>query len=186
MKGFSFPKRAEVAAGNQVVFDRLDALLGVVPNLYAGFAWSQNALSTYLAMENSKSSLNARQREAIHLVVSQVNDCGYCIIAHSQIARMNGFTEEEIKEIRLGTAEFDKGLDAMIRLAKSIAENGGACHDDMLDAFYGAGLTKENLVDIVLVIGYTIIANYMQALISAPVDFPLTTDWEDPLRHREG
>ncbi|HEX3934216.1 MAG TPA: carboxymuconolactone decarboxylase family protein [Puia sp.] len=186
MKGFSFPQRAEVTRSNQIVFDRLTSLLGAVPNLYAGFAWSENALTTYLALENSKSSLNARQREAIHLVVSQVNDCRYCIIAHSQIARMNGFTDEEIKEIRLGTAGFDKGLDAMIQLAKNIAENGGACNDDMLNAFYLAGLTKENLVDIVLVIGYTIIANYLQALIKAPVDFPLTIDWEDPLRYREG
>ncbi len=136
------------------------------PNLYAGFAWSENALTTFLALENSRSSLNARQREAIHLVVSQVNDCRYCIIAHPQIARINGFTEEEIKEIQLGTAGFDD--------------------DGMLNDFYLAGLTKENLVDLVLVIGHTIIANYLQALIRVPVDFPLTSDWEDPLSNREG
>jgi AhpD family alkylhydroperoxidase len=186
MKGFSFPQRGDVTPGNQVLFDQLASLLGVVPNLYAGFGWSENALTTYLALENSRSSLNARHRAAIHLVVSQVNNCRYCIIAHSQIALMNGFSEEEINEIRTGTAGFDKGLDAIIKLAKSIAENGGACDDDMLNAFYLAGLTKENLVDIVLVIGHTIIANYLQALIMAPVDFPLRTDWEDPLRDREG
>ena len=186
MKGFSFPQRAEVTPGNQQVFDRLTSLLGVVPNLYAGFAWSENALRTYLALENSESSLNARQRGAIHLIISEVNDCGYCITAYSQIARMNGFTAEEVKEIRLGTAGFDKELDAMVRLAKNIAENGGACDDDIVEAFYRVGLTKENLVDIMLVIGYTIIANYLQALIKVPIDFPLTTDWENPLRHREG
>lgn len=186
MKGFSFPQRAEVTPGNQVVFDKLVSVLGIVPNLYAGFAWSENALSTYLALENSKSSLSARQRSAIHLIVSEVNDCGYCITAHSQIARMNGFTTAEVREIRLGTAQFDKELDAIVRLAKNMAGNGGACKDGTLNNFYLAGLTNENLVDIVVVIGYTIIANYLQALLKAPIDFPLRTDWEDPLRHREG
>lgn len=186
MKGFSFPQRTEVTPGNQLVFDRLAAILGTVPNLYAAFAWSENALSTYLALENSKSSLNARQREAIYLIVSQVNGCQYCLTAHSEIARMNGFDEQQIEEIRLGTAAFDKQLDAIVRLAKSIAENEGACDEKILDAFSGAGLTKENLVDLVLVIGSTIIANYLQALIRTPIDFPLTTNWEEPLRHREG
>jgi len=186
MKGLSFPQRAEMAPANQLVFDRLTSLLGVVPNLYAGFAWSQNALSTFLALENSKSSLNARQREAIHLIVSQINACDYCITAYSQIAQLNGFTSKEVDEIRSGRAGFDDKLDAMVRLAKSITENRGACNDELINTFYKTGLTKENLVDIVLVIGYTVIANYLQALIKAPIDFPLSTNWENSVRHREG
>jgi uncharacterized peroxidase-related enzyme len=186
MKGFSIPRRTEVTQGNQVLFDKLTSILGTVPNLYAGFAWSANALSTYLALENGKSSLNARQREAIHLVVSQINDCQYCITAHAEIARMNGFTEEQIKEIRSGRATFDIRLDAIVRLAKNITENRGRSDEGSLEAFYAAGLTKENLVDVVLVIGYKIIANYLQALINTPLDFPLAAHWENPIRHREG
>ncbi len=186
MKGFSFPQRTEVTPGNQVIFDRLTSILGTVPNLYAGFAWSANALGTYLALEKSKSSLDAREREAIQLVVSQVNDCRYCLIAHSEIGRMNGFSAEEVREICLGSATFDNRLDAMVRLAKSITENRGRSDEDVLSAFYATGLTKENLVDVVLVIGYIIIANYLQALIDTPLDFPLATDWENPLSDREG
>ena len=186
MKGFGFPQRSEITHGNQLVFDRLTAILGTVPNLYAGFAWSENALTTYLALEGSKSSLSARQREAIQLIVSQINDCDYGITAHSEIARMNGFTPEEIEEIRRGSAGFDKKLDCMVRLTRNIMNNRDACEDAALGAFYQAGLTKENLVDLVLVIGYTVIANYLQALIRVPIDFPLTEDWENPLRHREG
>jgi len=185
MKGFHIPQRTDVTPGNQVIFDQLTSMLGTVPNLYAGFAWSANALSTYLALENSRSSFNARQREVIHLTVSQVNDCLYCITAHSEIARMNGFTEEQIKEIRSGRATFDSQLDAIVRLTKSITENRGRSDEGPLQAFYAAGMTHENLVDLVLVIGYMIIANYLQALINMPTDFPLAAHWENPLRHRE-
>jgi AhpD family alkylhydroperoxidase len=186
IKQFRIPQRTEVTPGNQALFDQLTSILGSVPNLYASFAWSENGLNTYLAMENSRSSLNARQREAIHLIVSEINKCPYCLSAHSAIARLNGFTEEEVREIRLGSAGFDGKLDALVRMAKSIAENGGVCNEDTLGNFYLAGLTKENLVDTVLVIGYAVIANYLLALTRAPVDFPLTADWENPLRDREG
>jgi len=186
MKGFSIPQRAELTPDNKDLFDRLTSMLGTVPNLYAGFAMSANALRTYLALENGKSSLNARQREVIHLIVSHVNDCKYCLTAHSEIARMNGFTEEQIREIRSGAATFDIQLDALVKLAKSITENQGRSDEAALNAFYSAGLSNENLVDLILVIGHMIIANYLQALINTPLDFPLTADWEDSIRHREG
>ena len=185
MKSFQIPQRNEVTSENQVIFDQLNSILGTVPNLYAGFAWSAHALSTYLALENGKSSLNARQREAIHLIVSQVNDCKYCLTAHSEIARMNGFTKEQIGEILAGSARFDQQLDAIVSLARSVAENKGRCDETLLQTFFAAGLTNENLVDLVIVIGYTIIANYLQALINTPLDFPLAGDWEDLLRLRE-
>ena len=186
MKGFRILERNEVTAENQVLFDRLTSMLGIVPNLYAGFAWSANGLSTYLALENGKSSLNARQREVIQLIVSQVNDCVYCLTAHTEIARMNGFTDEQIREIRSGSATFDRRLDAIVKLAKSVAENRGRSDDASLEAFYAAGLTNENLVDLVIVIGHQIVANYLQALINMPLDFPLAGHWENQVRHREG
>lgn len=186
IKGFRIPQRTEVTEENQAIFDQLTSILGTVPNLYAGFAWSAHALSTYLALENGKSSLNARQREVIQLVVSQVNDCQYCLTAHSEIARMNGFTEEEIREIRRGRATFDPELDAIARLARNVAEKRGRSDDASLKAFYAAGLTNENLVDLVIVVGYQIVANYLQGLINMPLDFPLQGYWEDQLRHREG
>lgn len=194
MKGFRIPQRSEVSPQNQAIFDRLASMLGIVPNLYAGFALSAHALSTYLALENGKSSLNARQREVIQLIVSQVNDCQYCLTAHTEIARMNGFTDEQVREIRLGSATFDSRLDAIVRLAKSVAENRGQSDDGLMEAFYAAGLTNENLVDLLIVIGYQIVANYLQALFNMPLDFPLAGYWENQLtehqenmlRHREG
>jgi uncharacterized peroxidase-related enzyme len=182
---FRIPQRIEITQENQAIFDRLASMLGTVPNLYAGFAWSTHALSTYLALENAKSSLNARQREAIYLVVSEVNDCQYCLTAHSEIARMNGFTNEQIEQILTGSATFDPRLDAIVRLAKTVAENRGRCDETSLQAFFAAGLTNENLIDLVVVSGYMVIANYLQALINMPLDFPLAGHWEDLLRHRE-
>jgi uncharacterized peroxidase-related enzyme len=172
MKTFTVPTLATVTPANQAIFAQLEKGLGMVPNLYATMAWSEHALGTYLALQNAKSSLKAKEREVINLVVSQVNDCAYCLAAHTALGGMVGFTPEQIVEIRKGGALFDARLDALARLVKSAAERRGHAAPELVDAFFAAGYTEENLVDAVVVIGDKIITNYLHALTRVPVDFP--------------
>lgn len=81
MTAITVPTRDTVTPNNQALFDALQGQLGFVPNLYATLAHSENALGTYLALQSAKSSLSAKAREVINLVVSQVNNCRYCLAA---------------------------------------------------------------------------------------------------------
>jgi AhpD family alkylhydroperoxidase len=143
-----------------------------VPNLYATLAYSEHGLGNYLALQNGKSSLSAREREVINLVVSQVNECAYCLAAHTALGGMVGFTPEQIIAIRNGGAGFDPTLDALARLVKSAAANRGHAAPELIDAFFAAGYNEGNLVDAVIVIGDKIVTNYLHALTQVPVDFP--------------
>jgi alkylhydroperoxidase family enzyme len=82
MQNFTVSTRGDVSENNQQVFDGLQKGLGFVPNLYVYFAKSETALPDYLAFQNRKSTLKAKEREVINLVVSQVNGCRYCQSAH--------------------------------------------------------------------------------------------------------
>ncbi len=75
MTNFSVPSRGEVSANNQEIFDNLKKGLGMVPNLYAVMAYSDTALANYLAFQNAKTSFSGKEKQAINLVVSQVNEC---------------------------------------------------------------------------------------------------------------
>jgi AhpD family alkylhydroperoxidase len=172
MKTFTVPTLATVSPANQAIFAQLEQGLGMVPNLYATLAWSEHALGSYLALQNARSSLEAKEREVINLVVSQVNDCAYCLAAHTVLAGMAGFTPEQIIEIRKGGASFDPRLDALARLVKSAAERRGHAAPELVDAFFAAGYLEANLVDTVVVIGDKIITNYLHALTQVPIDFP--------------
>jgi len=172
MKTFTVPTAATVSPENQAIFANLQKGLGMVPNLYATLAHSEHALGNYLTLQNGKSSLNAKEREVINLVVSQVNACGYCLAAHTALGGMVGFTAEQIIAIRQGGAPFDAKLDALARLVKSSAEGRGHADPALLDAFFAAGYTEGQLVDTVMVIGDKIITNYLHALTQVPVDFP--------------
>jgi AhpD family alkylhydroperoxidase len=172
MTPIKVPTRDQVSPANQALFDNLKEGLGMVPNLYATLAHSENALGSYLALQNAKSSITGKAREVINLVVSQVNSCEYCLAAHTVIGGMVGFTPEQIIEIRRGGASFDARLDVLARLVKSIAIERGHADPARVQAFFDAGWTQENLVDAIVVIGDKTVTNYLHGTTKVAVDFP--------------
>ncbi|PZR24623.1 MAG: alkylhydroperoxidase [Citrobacter freundii] len=179
MKTFTVPTREEVSPANQVLFDNLKKSLGTVPNLFATMAYSQNALSTYLALSSGKTSLKAKEKEVVNLVTSQVNDCDYCLAAHTYIGKLNGFSDEQILEIRSGHASFDVKLDALARLTKSFVTTNGRPDAALVDRFFEVGYTNETLVDLIVVIGDKVITNYLHGVTKVPVDFPAAPALEE-------
>lgn len=173
---FSVPVKEEVSANNQAIFDTLQSRLGFVPNLYAYFAKSETALSDYLTLQNRKSSLKAKEREVINLVTSQINGCRYCQSAHTAIGKMNGFTDEQILEIRKGTAGFDPKLDALAKFTASVVTSRGRASVESREAFFAAGYNEINMIDTIIVVGDKIISNYIHNLTSFEIDFPLADE----------
>lgn len=173
MSQFNVPTREEVSVANQAIFDQVEKGLGFVPNLYAYYAKSETALADYLALQNRKSTLKAKEREVINLVVSQYNGCEYCQSAHTVLGKMNGFTEDQILEIRSGSASFDTKLDALAKFALSASANKGNASTETKDAFFEAGYTEVNMIDVVIVIGDKIISNYIHNLAGFTIDFPI-------------
>ncbi|AUP79249.1 carboxymuconolactone decarboxylase family protein [Flavivirga eckloniae] len=178
MSTFNVPKREEVSENNQAIFDNLNKALGFVPNLYATYAHSDTALENYLTFSNAKTSLSAKEKEVVNLAVSEVNQCVYCLSAHTAIGKMNGFTDEQILELRAGYASFDHKLNALAQLAKNITENRGKTEAAVLENFFNAGYSKGNLVDTISLVGDKTISNYLHQTTQIPVDFPVAQPLE--------
>lgn len=172
MRPFNVPTKDDVTGQNQKIFDDLESKLGFVPNIYATYALSDEAPARYLTFSNGKTSLNNKEKEVVNLIVSQVNGCKYCQAAHTQLGKMNGFSEEQTIELRRGQAGFDPKTDALVKLVKEITENRGVISDDRLQSFFDAGYTKENLVDVIVNIGEKITTNLLHNVTQIPVDFP--------------
>lgn len=115
----------------------------MVPNLYATMAYSENALGNYVTFQGGKTSLRGKEKEAVNLIVSQVNGCIYCLSAHTALGKMHGLTDEQIIEIRKGSASFDTKLDALVKLAKNITESRGKADSILVDNFFAAILFRQ-------------------------------------------
>jgi AhpD family alkylhydroperoxidase len=171
MKTFSVPTRDQVSPANQALFDNLSKALGIVPNLYATIAHSENGLSKYLAFQGAKTSLNNKEKEAVNLIVSEVNGCRYCQSAHTLLGKLNGFSESDILDLRGGSSSNAK-FNALVKLAKEITEKKGRVSGTALDAFYAVGYNDGNLVDLILQVSDKIAMNYLHNLTQIEIDFP--------------
>jgi uncharacterized peroxidase-related enzyme len=172
MTKITVPSREQVSPANQQIFDSLKDKLGMVPNIYATYALSENALGRYLSFASGKTSLNNKEKEVVNLVTSQVNGCTYCQAAHTAIGKMNGFSDEQILSIRSGEAPFDPKLHALATLVKELVENRGKVSDKNLQNFFDAGYTKENLVDMILNVAEKASTNFLHNVTQIPIDFP--------------
>lgn len=172
MRRFEIPTKANVAPLNQEIFSQLEKGLGFVPNLYATIAHSDNGLKRFLDYQNAKTSFNNKEKEAINLVVSQVNECQYCLSAHTVLGKMNGFSEEELIHIRKRGSENSK-LKALVALAADITEKRGVAEEALVDDFFEQGYNLENLVDLVLQVSDKTAMNYLHNLTKIDIDFPL-------------
>ena len=91
---------------------------------------------------------------------------------------MNGFSDDQILEIRSGEAGFDAKLDALAQFTLAVVENRGKAPEAAKEAFFNAGYTEANLIDVVVVIGDKTISNFIHNLADFAIDFPLAPELE--------
>ena len=176
MSNFNVPKREDVSSDNQAIFDKLKGSLGFVPNLYASMAHSDSALGTFLAFSGAPTSFSKKEKEVIDLAISQVNGCSYCQSAHSAIAKMNGFDDNQIIELRKGSASWDSKLDALAKISKEIAQTNGKVSDAAKQAFTQAGYSSGHLADLAIAVGAITVTNTLHNLTEVAIDFPVASE----------
>ena len=171
MNTFPLPQYANVSVQNQQYFNFFTQQLGSLPNLYAMLAHSNTGLDAYLRLHNHQQSLTIAEKEIIGLVVSSINQSGYCLETHTMIARLNGFTDSQIGEIKNGSALFNSRYHALAQLVYNISTTKGHPTNQLLHLFFEAGYTRESLVDTFLCIGDNIITNLLTCTMQVPSDF---------------
>jgi uncharacterized peroxidase-related enzyme len=172
MNSFNLPTKQDVAPEDREIFKELASIYGTVPNIFAAFASSENGLANYFRLSQSKNSLTGQENEIVNLVVSQVNQCPYCLSFHTAIAKRLGFSNEEILSIRANDISFDRKLNALAALTHNIALTKGEIVGDILEDFYETGYDQGHLVDIVLAIGNIATLNMLYAITKVPIDWP--------------
>lgn len=175
MSDFLMPSKADVSEKNKTIFEELKGMFGKIPNIFLAFASSENGLENYFNYLTQKNSLSYREREIVNLVVSQVNECPYCLSIHSAVADRLGFTKEQILEVRANNIQFDNRLKSIAALAHRIAVTKGHIAGLYLFDFYQQGYDQGHLVDVVLAVGNITTLNLLYAITEVPIDFPQVT-----------
>ena len=88
------------------VFDEIQDAFGMVPNFFKAQAavdpeWLEINWQRQKLIMLTEGGLDRKTKEIIALVVSMVNHCEYCSLAHESMARMVGASKEEIDEVKM-------------------------------------------------------------------------------------
>lgn len=145
---------------------------GFIPNLLGALAEAPAALEGYLSLTAiaDKSSFSGAETQVAVLAASRVNECDYCMAAHSTIAAMKGVGEDVIEALRDNTPIADPRLEALRRFTGLMVEKRGWADDGEVQAFLAAGFTRQNILDVVLIIAMKTLSNYTNHLARPPVD----------------
>ena len=171
---------ASVDAAPQAARASLSAVgksLGVVPNLFRLVALSPAALKGYLGIGSALSgaTLDGKTQERIALAVAEINGCGYCLSAHTYLARnVANLDDAEITANRNGASN-DLKADAAVRFAASLVSSRGHVTDRELVAVRAAGYSDAELVEIVLTVALNTFTNYVNEVAQTPIDFPVVS-----------
>jgi len=160
-------KTAELLAGVQ-------KKLGVTPNMTKVMANAPVVLESYVAFSGAlgHGKLPAKLREQIAILVAEINDCGYCLSAHTAIGKMLGLSGIELAASRNGTSEIAKTASAL-RFAERVLRTGGSVSDDDFAKVKNAGWSDAEAAEIVANVALNIFTNLVNKTFDVEIDFPV-------------
>lgn len=147
--------------------------LGGIPNLVGTLANSPAALATWVFTNQALSagSLERSTREQVSIAVAGMSGCDYCASAHTTIAGLSGVDTEETARNLCGESN-DPFLQACIEFALAIVEKRGRLDETDVTAAREAGMTDENMLEILAITTTNLFTNYANHFIQTTNDFP--------------
>ncbi len=156
------------------LLNNVQKMLGSVPNLFRIVATSPAALEGYLSLNGalSKGKLNAATRERIALAVGELNQCGYCLAAHTYLGtNVAKLTGAEIEANRRG-ASTDAKAEVAVRFAVDIVQKRGHVGAQAVEEVRQAGYSDAEIVEIVTHVALNTLTNYVNSVLDTTIDFP--------------
>ena len=144
----------------QKYFDICQDKLGMIPNVLRAYAFDIDKLNAFTAMYNdlmlAGSGLSKLEREMIAVVVSSINRCWYCQVAHGAAVRQLSGKPElgEAMVMNWRAAPLDARQTAMLAFAEKITKASAEITETDRQTLRDAGLTDRDIWDIANVAGF--------------------------------
>lgn len=155
----------EILAGAKKAF-------GFVPNMLGMMAGAPALAKAYTTLSRifEETSFTAAERQVVLLTTSYENGCEYCVAAHSVVAGMQKVPEAVIGAIRSGNPIADPKLEALRRFTAVVVQSRGWPGDEATKALLAAGYGRQQVLEVVLGIGFKTLSNYTNHIADTPLD----------------
>ena len=155
------------------LLDATQAQLGRIPNLYGSMAQSPAALDGYLAFRGAlgKGVLSIPMRERVALLTAAINDCSYCVSAHSFRGAKVGLSADELAATQKSQSEDPKTM-AALQFVDLLLQRRGLVTDDDYAKVKSLGWSDEEIGEIVAHVALNVFSNYFNHVAAPVLDFP--------------
>jgi uncharacterized peroxidase-related enzyme len=154
-----------------LLFAKCEAKLGLVPNVLLAHAFAPEKLRLFSTYYNElmlgESGLSKLEREMIALVVSSLNRCHYCIVAHGAAVRqlagdpaLGDTLAANWRAASLGPRE-----RALCAFAEKLTLASATVEEADREALRGAGLSERDIWDAASVAGFFAMSNRLASAV---------------------
>lgn len=163
----------KLSAATRDLLGTVEAEWGMIPKSIQTLAQAPAALKAYLAMNEALDggTLGADLREQIALAVAQLNQCEYCLAAHTAVAATLGLSRQDVTDARRGTSP-ESRVRAALQFVARLVECRGCVTDADVAAVREAGFSNQQIVEIVANVALHLFTNYFNHVADTPLDFP--------------
>jgi len=154
------PMADPLPEATQKYFDICQDKLGMVPNVLRAHAFDIDKLNAFTALYNdlmlADSGLSKLEREMIAVVVSSINRCWYCQVAHGAAVReLSGRPElGEAMVMNWRAADLDARQTAMLTFTEKVTRISSEITEADREALRDAGFSDRDIWDIANVAGF--------------------------------
>ncbi len=162
---YPLPDLEELPSDIRERIEAVGARSGFVPNVFLALARRPAEFRAFFAYHDAlmdrDEGLTKAEREMVVVATSAVNDCAYCVVAHGAILRVRA--KDPLLADRVAVnwrhASLSPREQAILRLASKVAERPGAVVEEDLQEALGAGLSEEEVWDVVAITAFFALSN---------------------------
>lgn len=152
-------------------FEVCQQKLGLVPNVLRAYSFDQDKLRAFAGLYNdlmlADSGLSKLEREMIAVVVSAVNRCFYCLVAHGQaLRRLSGDPQlGEMLVMNYRAAPLEARTRALLDFAVKLTEAPERVEAADRQALRDAGFSERDIWDIAAVAAFFNMSNRLASAV---------------------
>jgi len=152
-------------------FDICTEKLGMIPNVLQAYAFDIDKLNTFTAMYNDlmmgESGLSKLEREMIAVVVSSINRCWYCQVAHGAAVRQLSGDPKlgEAMVMNYRVANLDPRQRAMLDFSAKLTNASATVEEPDRQTLRDVGFSDRDIFDIASVAGFYNMTNRVASAI---------------------
>ncbi len=148
------------------------AAFGMIPNLHGVMALSPPLLEGYQQLHAlaQQTAFNKQELTVVWQTINVEHDCHYCVPAHAAIAASMQVSSDITDALKNKTPFADDKLNVLRDTTLELLRERGRLSEKQLFAFFAMGFSKQQLLDIVLILSQKVMSNYVNHLADTPID----------------